>query len=206
LNKQRLEAFSDGVFAIVITLLILNIHVPDVPAASLGHALLQQLPQVFTYVLSFFVVALYWLAHHRMSHLVKQVDGAFIWMNMTWLLFVSVIPFPTALLDRYPLQAIPIAIYGADLILANILGFLITLYLKARPHLVTAPITEANIRAVVPVYVGTNGAYAVAIALGWFAPWGSYLLFAGVLVYQAIRYAKIANPFAAKAAASRRRA
>jgi uncharacterized membrane protein len=195
MNKQRLEAFSDGVFAIAITLLILTIHVPDVPPAALGSALVQQLPQVATYVLSFFVVALYWLAHHRMSHVVKQVDGTFVWLNMLWLLFVSVIPFPAALLARYPMQVIPIAVYGFDLILVNITGLFVTLYLKLHPTLTTAPIGKDGMRSIIPAYIWTNGAYLVAIALGWVFPWASYVIFAVVLVAVAVRYSKILHPF-----------
>lgn len=195
-NKQRLEAFSDGVFAIVITLLILSIRVPDVSADALGAALLRLLPEAFTYVLSFFVVALYWLAHHRMSHQVRQVDGAFVWLNMLWLLFVTVIPFPTALVGRYPRQFLPIALYGIDLICINITGFVITVYLKRHPDLATSPLDRDSIRAVAPVYILTNGAYLVAIAVGWIASWASYVLFAVVLVWIAVRYSRIPNPFA----------
>jgi uncharacterized membrane protein len=75
-------AFSDGVYAIVITLLILDIRIPDVPPAALGGALIHMLPQVLTYILSFFVVGLYWVAHHRVSHQVKQIDGTFVWLNL----------------------------------------------------------------------------------------------------------------------------
>ena len=195
MNKQRLEAFSDGVFAIAITLLILTIHVPEVSPDALGRALLQQLPQVATYVLSFFVVALYWLAHHRMSHVVKQVDGTFVWLNMLWLLFVSVLPFPAALLARYPLQVIPIAVYGFDLILVNVTGLLITLYLKLHRTLTHAPIGANGLRSVIPAYIWTNGLYLLAIALGWVLPWASYVIFAGVLVAVAVRYSKILYPF-----------
>ena len=101
MNKQRLEAFTDGVYAIAITLLILDIRIPEVPYSSLGTALAKMLPQMYTYVLSFFVVGLYWIANHRVSRHVKQIDGTIILLNLVWLLFVSVMPFPTALLGRY---------------------------------------------------------------------------------------------------------
>jgi uncharacterized membrane protein len=195
LNKQRLEAFSDGVYAIVITLLILTIRIPDVPPKALGQALVKLLPQVFTYFLSFFVVGLYWFAHHRVSHQVKQIDGTFIWLNMIWLLFVSVMPFPAALLGRYPLQRIPVAIYGIDLVLANVTGFLITVYLKNRPELCVAPISSATLRGQVIVYSVTNGIYLVAIAFAWILPWVSYVLYALVLAWLMVRYARINNPF-----------
>lgn len=195
MNKQRLEAFSDGVYAIVITLLILIIRIPDVPPKALGQALVKLLPQVFTYFLSFFVVGLYWFAHHRVSHQVKQIDGTFIWLNMIWLLFVSVMPFPAALLGRYPLQRIPVAIYGIDLVLANVTGFLITVYLKNRPELCVTPISSATLRGQVIVYSLTNGIYLVAIAFAWILPWVSYVLYALVLAWLMVRYARINNPF-----------
>ena len=205
MNKQRLEAFSDGVYAIVITLLILTIRIPEVPAKALGATLIKMLPEMFTYFLSFFVVGLYWFAHHRVSHQVKQIDGTFIWLNMIWLLFVSVMPFPAALLGRYPLQAIPIAIYGTDLILANATGFLITAYLKNHPELSVTPISSEALRGQMPVYLATNGIYLVAIGFGWALPWLSYSLYALVLAWLMVRYARINNPFQSEASRSSRR-
>ncbi len=75
MSKLRLEAFTDGVYAIVITLLILDIRIPEVGSASLGPALDRMLPQVFTYVLSFFVIALYWFSHHRVAQLAIRFSG-----------------------------------------------------------------------------------------------------------------------------------
>ena len=195
LNKQRLEAFTDGVYAIVITLLVLDIRIPEVQSANLGAALIRMLPQVFTYVLSFFVVGLYWLANHRVALHVKQIDGTLIWLNMVWLLFVSVMPFPTSLLGRYPLQSIPIAIYGIDLILANVTGLLINIYLKNHPELCVQPIAAGAIRSQLPAYAIPNGIYVVAIVLGWAVPLVSYVLYAAVLVGLIIRFARINNPF-----------
>jgi uncharacterized membrane protein len=200
LSKQRLEAFSDGVFAIVITLLILGIRIPEVQPALLGQALSKMLPQVFTYVLSFFVVGLYWFAHHRVSHQVRQIDGTFIWLNFVWLLTVSVMPFPAALLAGYPLSAIATAVYGVDLILANVTGFLIIVYLKRHPELCFIPISSAALRSQAAVYAVTNGMYAAAIGLAWVSPWVSYGMYAALLAWVAIRYARIENPFQARQA------
>ncbi|MGA2765923.1 MAG: TMEM175 family protein [Spirochaetia bacterium] len=198
MSKHRIEAFSDGVFAIVITLLILTIRIPDVPPAALGEALSNMLPQVFTYVLSFFVVGLYWFAHHRVSHQVKLIDGPFIWLNLVWLLFVSVMPFPAALLGRYPLQGIPIAVYGIDLILANATGFLIIVYLKNHSELCVNPISSAALRGQAIVYGITNGIYVVAIGFARLLPWISYGIYAVVLAWLMIRHARISNPFLPK--------
>ncbi|HTO21425.1 MAG TPA: TMEM175 family protein [Spirochaetia bacterium] len=196
MNKQRLEAFTDGVYAIVITLLILDIRIPEVPPAALPQALVSMLPQVFTYVLSFFVVALYWFSHHRVAQQVKLIDGTFVWLNMVWLLFVTVMPFPTALLGRYPLQPLPTAIYGIDLILANVTGFVIIGYMKRHPELCHRSIDPPLFGRQVPVYAVTNGTYAVAVGLAWVEPWVSYLLYAAVLAGLMVRFALIPNPLA----------
>ena len=197
MNKQRLEAFTDGVYAIVITLLILDIRIPDVRPESLGSALVKMLPQVFTYVLSFFVVAVYWFSHHRVAQQVKLLDGTFVWLNMIWLLFVSVMPFPTALLGRYPLQPIPTAIYGIDLMLANITGFIILGYMKNHPELCHGVIDAETFRRQLPTYAITNGTYLAAVVLGWYLPWASYALYAAVLGWLMVRFARIPNPLQA---------
>jgi uncharacterized membrane protein len=187
LNKQRLEAFSDGVFAIVITLLILDIRIPVVEPALLGTALLSILPQLLTYVLSFFVVGLYWHLHHQVATEIKRIDGAFIWLNLGWLLFVSMLPFPTALLGRYPLQPIPLTIYGINLILVNVTGFVILVYFQRRPKLRFTPMSAAELRAIAPIYVIVNSLYAVAIGIAWFFPWVSYIIYIFVLMWVTAR-------------------
>jgi TMEM175 potassium channel family protein len=198
MNKQRLEAFTDGVYAIVITLLILNIKIPEVRPDDLGAALSGMLPQVFTYVLSFFVIALYWFSHHRVAQQVKNIDGTFVWLNMIWLLFVTIMPFPTALLGQYPLRPIPIAIYGADLILANATGFIILAYMKGHPELCFTIVDSKVLRSQAPIYALTNGIYLLAIVLGWFIPLLSYALYALVLVGLAIRFTRIPDPLSVK--------
>lgn len=194
MTKQRLEAFTDGVYAIVITLLILDIRIPDGGPESLGPALLRMLPQVLTYILSFFIIGLYWFSHHRVAQQVKHIDGTFVWLNMIWLLFVTIMPFPTALLGRYPLQPIPIAIYGIDLILANVTGFFILGYMKRHPELCFTIVDARLLRRQLPTYAITNGVYILAIGCGWVFPWISYGLYALILVWLAARYVRIPNP------------
>src|SRR4029453_6516358 len=96
MNKARLEAFSDGVFAIVITLLILNIHVPDGRTLTL-RSLWPLVPPVATFVLSFIIVGVYWIAHHHMLHFVTEVNRRLLWLNLLLLLSVVFIPFPPSL-------------------------------------------------------------------------------------------------------------
>ena len=194
MNKQRLEAFSDGVFAIVITLLILDIKIPVVQPIELGAALVGLLPQLSTYILSFFIVGLYWHLHHQVATQVKRIDGAFIWLNLVWLLFVSILPFPTALLGRYAFQPIPLTIYGINLILVNVTGFIILVYLQKRPDLRFTSMSSVELRAIAPIYVIVNTLYAVAIGAAWFLPWLSYVLFIFVLMWVTARSIRRASP------------
>lgn len=197
LNKQRLEALSDGVFAVAITLLILDIRVPDVEAAALPGALLKILPQLLTYVMSFFIVGLYWHSHHQVSEQVRAIDEPFIWLNLIWLMFVSVLPFPTALLGRYPMQPIPLTVYGLNLILINVTGFVIIAYFRHRPHLRFKPMGSAELRAIIPIYLKVNGLYATAIGIAWFVPWLSYVIYFGVQIWVTTRLIRRSSPTAA---------
>jgi uncharacterized membrane protein len=86
MNKTRLEAFSDGVFAIVITLLILNVHVPDGRTLTL-QAFRPLVPPLATFVLSFIIVGVYWVAHHHMLHFITQVNRRLLWLNLLLLLW-----------------------------------------------------------------------------------------------------------------------
>jgi uncharacterized membrane protein len=194
MNKQRLEAFSDGVFAIVITLLILDIKIPDVKPDALGAALVPLLPQMLTYILSFFVVGLYWHSHHQVAAQIKRIDGEFIWLNLVWLLFVSVLPFPTSLLGRYPLHPIPLTIYGINLILVNITGFVILAYFKDRPKLRHKPMSSAELRALAPMYVIVNSLYLLAIGAAWVLPWLSYVIYFFVLLWVTVRSIRRVSP------------
>ena len=194
MNKQRLEAFSDGVFAIVITLLILDIKIPEVQPTALGAGLVNILPQILTYILSFFIVGLYWHLHHQVAAQIKLIDEVFIWLNLVWLLFVSVLPFPTALLGRYPLQPIPLTIYGINLILVNVTGFVILVYFQRRPELRFIPMSSAELRTIAPIYVAVNGLYVAAIGAAWFFPWLSYGIYFFVLIWVIARTLRRASP------------
>jgi uncharacterized membrane protein len=123
-GNERINAFSDGVFAIVITLLVLEIKVPElaveVAEAELPRALLELWPKVFSHVISFVVMGIYWVGHHNMFMHIKRHDRVLLWLNIMFLLFVASMPFPTGLLSRYPGQQIALVIYCIVLILAGL--------------------------------------------------------------------------------------
>jgi uncharacterized membrane protein len=121
---SRIEAFSDGVFAIIITLLVLEIHVPQVQdkniSAALEHSLLAMTPKFLSYILSFVLVCIWWVAHHHLFHILKRSDRGLLWLNSLFLLWLAFIPFPTALMGDFPNQRIAVMGYGTVTTLAGV--------------------------------------------------------------------------------------
>jgi uncharacterized membrane protein len=187
MSKNRVEALSDGVFAIVITLLILDIRVPDVEYNQLLSSLVAVLPRIFAYVISFGVIGVYWLAHHQSLQFIGRLNGFLIWLNFLYLLAVSFMPFPTALLGRYPMQPIPIVIYGLNLIVANATGLALTLYLRAHPELGSGLAHRASHKSLF-LYGFVNVSYVLAMLLGFLAPAVSYGIFVVVLLVVIVYY------------------
>ncbi|HEX9371339.1 MAG TPA: TMEM175 family protein [Roseiflexaceae bacterium] len=135
LTTQRIEAFSDGVFAIAITLLVLEIKVPHLDGAdgeSLSAALLRLWPSYFGYVFSFVMIGIYWANHHYIFHLYKQSDHFFSLLNVFFLMCISFLPFPTAVLAEYITDAThrqdAITFYTFGLFLPALGWFLVWLY------------------------------------------------------------------------------
>ena len=109
MGKGRVEAFSDGVIAIIITIMVLDLKVPH--GAALAD--LKPLAPVFLgYVLSFAYVGIYWSNHHHMLHLVRRIDGSVLWANLHLLFWLSTVPFATAWMGENPLRTAPVALYG----------------------------------------------------------------------------------------------
>jgi uncharacterized membrane protein len=193
MEKNRLEAFSDGVFAIVITLLILNIKLPDVDYAHLGNALSDLLPSVGIYAISFILIGLYWVFHHTSMIYLKKVNGLILWLNIFLLLFVSFLPFPAMLMAKYPLTPIPIVVYGTNLLLANGVGYLLLWVLGRNEDLRTEKLTEAVLQVRKRVYIVVNFLYICAIGLGFVHPALSIAIFVGIVFVLIQRHMKEMN-------------
>jgi uncharacterized membrane protein len=117
MNKTRLEAFSDGVIAIIITIMVLELKVPH---GSEVADLLPLLPVFLSYVLSFVNVGIYWNNHHHMLHTVKKVDGRTLWANLHLLFWLSLMPFTTAWMGENHFAALPMALFGGVLLMCSI--------------------------------------------------------------------------------------
>jgi uncharacterized membrane protein len=133
MTKGRLEAFSDGVVAILITIMVLEL---DVPEGSDWSSLRAVLPQFLTYVLSYVMLGIYWNNHHHMLHAVERVNGAILWANLHLLFWLSLVPFTTAWMGENHFAPTPTALYGVVLLLAAIAyRILVTTILKQHgPH------------------------------------------------------------------------
>jgi uncharacterized membrane protein len=182
MQKSRLEAFSDGVFAIVITLLILDIRFPEVEYDHFWPTLSSILPRILAYVMSFIIIGMYWVIHHNSMHVLRKTDRGLLWLNILLLLCISFIPFPTSLVGRYPFEAGPIIIYGITLITCNLVGLSTLVYVHYHPHLAVPEFSRHYLRRHTPNYIVVNGAYLGAILLANSFPLASYLIYVFVVL------------------------
>ena len=178
MEKGRLEAFTDGVMAIIITIMVLELKMPhgDDPAALAGVR-----SEFISYALSFIYVGIYWNNHHHLFKLVHKVSGGILWANMHLLFWLSLIPFVTGWMGEFHFSLWPVVFYGAVLFLAAVAYFLLTKALLAAhgrdSHLARA--LGRDFKGKISV-----GVYAAAIALSFLNPWiGVALYFAVALLW-----------------------
>ncbi len=180
LGKERISAFSDGVFAIAVTLLVLDIKVPDpaqTTAAQLPGRLLHLWPELFSYALSFVIIGVYWVAHHLMLHPLKRADRTLLWINNLFLMCVAFIPFSAGLLGQFRHDRTAVAVYGGNLVLTGLALQSLWTYATRRGRLTDAPINPWLVRAGNTRTLGAIGINLAAIALSWVSPVISLALF-----------------------------
>src|SRR6185369_13807448 len=117
MSKTRLEAFSDAIIAIIMTIMVLELHVPH---AADWHALQPVVPPLLTYLFSFVMLGIYWNNHHHLFHATQKVTGNVLWANLHLLFWLSLIPFTTGWMGENHFQALPTALYGVVLLMAAI--------------------------------------------------------------------------------------
>jgi uncharacterized membrane protein len=174
MGKGRLEAFSDGVIAIIITIMVLELKIPHEPTLE---ALLERAPVFSSYVLSFIYVGIYWGNHHHLVHSVQHVTPAVIWANLTLLFWLSLIPFVTGWFGETRAAPVPTAVYGAVLILCG-LSYQLLQVIIARQQTTEAGRT-AHARSTRKGAVAVL-AYGLAIGLAFVTTWLSVALYAAV--------------------------
>lgn len=122
MNKTRLEAFSDGVLAIIITIMVLELKIPE---GMDFNSLRPLFPKFLSYILSFIYVGIYWNNHHHMMHTVKQVTGGILWANLHLLFWLSLVPFVTAWIGENNFAPFPMILYGVILLMAAVAYFIL---------------------------------------------------------------------------------
>lgn len=174
--KSRLEAFSDGVIAILITIMVLEFKTPD------GHdwtALRSLGPKLCAYVLSFVIIGIYWSNHHHMLHMTERVNGAILWMNLHLLFWLSLIPFGTAWVGDTRVAPVPTATYGAILMCAGIAYYVLetTIIRSQGPNSRLKSAVGSDAKGIASVVL-----YAAAIGIAFVNPWIAEAIYLGVAV------------------------
>jgi uncharacterized membrane protein len=171
MGKGRLEAFTDGVFAIIITIMVLEMKVPH--GADLA-ALKESLPVLSAYVLSYVNVGIFWNNHHHMMHASTHVDGRVLWANLLLLFWLTLVPFVIRWIDEAGLVTLPVAAYGAVLFMAAVAYNLLEVAIVARNGRAStlAVALGSDIKGKLSMAL-----YASAILLAFFEPWISIALY-----------------------------
>lgn len=171
-GNDRLLAFSDAIFAFAMTLLMLDIKVPDVPSGVASEELwlwiISQSPKLLIYVLSFFVIGSFWISHHAMFHRIKKHDGALIWLNLAFLLAISLMPFPTAILGEYGGETYAVCAYALFLLVGGALLTLIWWHATSRHRLVNNNLSQKEINLTLKRGVYTCAVLVLSILVAWF--------------------------------------
>jgi uncharacterized membrane protein len=171
MGKNRMEAFSDGVLAIIITIMVLEMKVPHGETLA---TLVPLIPVFFSYVLSFVYIGIYWNNHHHLLHATRRVSGGALWANLHLLFWLSLLPFVTGWMGENHFAALPTAMYGAVLLMASIAYWLLARRLIAaegRESLVARALGR-DIKGTVSTVI-----YAIAIPLAFVAHWLSQVLY-----------------------------
>ncbi len=171
MSKQRLEAFTDGVIAILITIMVLELHAPE--GASLA-SLRPVVPTLLSYVLSFIFVGVYWNSHHHLLQAAHHIDGVVLWANLHLLFWLSLVPFATAWMGEHPMDSVPTAAYGALLLMAGIAYTI----LQARLRSIAGP--GSALHRAVPnngKAIFSTAMNVAAVGLAFVRPWMAQVLY-----------------------------
>jgi uncharacterized membrane protein len=180
LGLERLVFFSDAVMAIAITLLAIDIKVPEIPAAAAAEELptrLNQLaPQIVSFVISFTVIGIYWSGHHRNFSLIKNYDGRLIMLNLIFLFFIATMPFTSGLLGRYAYLPIGVVPYAADVAAIGLSMSAIWWYASGSHRLIDKAMDVRLIWMLRWRPLATSAVFILSIPIAFFNPfWGTWI-------------------------------
>ena len=176
MRSERWTALTDGVIAVIITIMVLELKPPH---GADSESLRELWPTFLSFVLSFIYVAIYWNNHHHFFKLVPHIDGAVMWANFNLLFWLSLIPFTTAWMDEHQLSAIPVALYGVSLLLSAVSWWVLQTVI-VRMQGTDSPLRRAlgsDLKGKLSPL-----AYLTGVALAFVAPLASYAIYAAIAV------------------------
>jgi uncharacterized membrane protein len=148
IGYERLVMFTDGIFAIAITLLALEIRVPDIEnKALLGQAIINLLPEIFVFALCFVMVGIFWLAHYSMFRHIERSDSRFMWLCLVYLMLIAFLPVPSATLARYGSEFAGVVFFAVTLLLVGIVELMIWKYASYNRRLMRQGVSDLQIQA-----------------------------------------------------------
>jgi uncharacterized membrane protein len=179
LRLTRIEAFSDGVFAIVVTLLVLELKVPSLhdhrSVSELGHQLLDLFPKFLSWLISFIIVCKFWLNHHHILGLARHANYSMVWLNSIFLMFQSFIPFPTAMMGEYPTNPLAMSMFGLVMAVNTLLFIILQAYIMR--HLIKPDLVNAQDPHIIRnSFVGVLS-YLIGVAAAWFSVQAAFLIY-----------------------------
>jgi uncharacterized membrane protein len=201
LGTGRVEAFSDGVLAVVITLLVLDVKLPSGLAtdAALCAALVHITPVLGAWVVSFAFVLVFWVNHHYFFASLKKIDRGLLWLNGVFLLTITLIPFPTGLVGQYPGFTAPLALLSVAMMLASLAFALMRLYATFHSELLRDRIGDRQTRLAMTQSGIAPVLYALAVALAFVWPLGAIIIQVLVLAIFFVRSPAQHTPIAEEA-------
>jgi uncharacterized membrane protein len=193
-TKNRVETFSDGIFAIIVTLLILEIKVPHIEhAASVGElagAIIALLPKFASWIISFLTICIVWVNHHRLFETFKGINIVLFWLNVHLLLWVCFVPFPTALVGDYPHNPLAVAFYGVVMAFIGLAFFIARWYgLRNKELLKDGLNLKAYKKGVVFAFVFGFLFYLASAALAWVHPYLAFAAYFLIAMYFVFSFA-----------------
>jgi uncharacterized membrane protein len=180
-DLARLIAFSDGVMAVAITLLVLNIETPDVPDEDLGSALVDLLPSLAAYVLAFALVGRFWVIHHNLFQTFARFDGALMTLNLMFLMLIALLPFATDLVDRYGSEPLAAAAFGTTLGLAALVNWTMITY-SLRKGLVHEAHRDETAPFGSPVALGFTLIFFLSVPVAFVSVYAAWALWTSTIV------------------------
>jgi uncharacterized membrane protein len=190
ISKGRIETLTDGIFAIVMTILVLEFTIPHIPQpqvyTELPKHLLELWPVFLSYVTSFIILGFFWMGHNKQFHYIKRVNGTLLWISIFYLMFIALIPFSTTIIGEYGDQQISVLIYGVNLTIASSLNYILWRYATINHRLVESDLDPIYIRLVARRYLIVIFMLMIAIVVSFENINASLLLYISTPLYNFI--------------------